>query len=179
MPNYFYFDANGQKHGLVNEQQLQALAAQGKITPNTPLETDDGHQGLAGQIPGLNFNTTAQPSFTQTVPKRKEPQRQSAAYPQTNESPGTPWLTDFSFQNIRLLQNGRRVCSFIYTCCVITLAINGLIVFFMFDPMYSAETMTAAIMFLVFYLISAYIFLVLVRVGCEFLLVLLDYISKK
>ena len=55
MPNYFFTDSNGQKQGPVNDQQLQALAAQKKITPQTPLTTESGHQGLAGQIPGLNF----------------------------------------------------------------------------------------------------------------------------
>jgi len=55
MPNFFLTDSHGQKHTLT-EQQLQALAAQGTITPQTPLETDTGHKGLAGQIPGLKFN---------------------------------------------------------------------------------------------------------------------------
>ena len=55
MPNYFYIDANGQKHGLINDQQLKALAERGIITPTTPLMTDTGHKGVAGQIRGL-FN---------------------------------------------------------------------------------------------------------------------------
>jgi len=53
MANFFLTDADGNRCGPYNEQQLQALAAQGKITPTTPLETDTGHKGLAGQIPGL------------------------------------------------------------------------------------------------------------------------------
>lgn len=53
MTNYFYFDNLGQKQGPVNDQQLQALAARGTITPQTQLETDSGHKGMAGQIPGL------------------------------------------------------------------------------------------------------------------------------
>jgi RNA polymerase subunit RPABC4/transcription elongation factor Spt4 len=53
MPNYFYFDQINQKQGPVSEQQLKALAAQGVIGPNTPMETDGGHKGIAGQIPGL------------------------------------------------------------------------------------------------------------------------------
>ena len=52
----------------MNEQQLQALATQGKITPNTPLETDTGHKGLAGQIPGLTFSATTPPPFAQAAP---------------------------------------------------------------------------------------------------------------
>jgi len=53
MPNFFYFDQSHQKYGPVSDQQLKALAAQGVINPNTPMETDTGHKGLAGQIPGL------------------------------------------------------------------------------------------------------------------------------
>jgi len=53
MTNYFYIDAYGQKQGPYKDQQLKELAAQGIITPNTSLETDTGHKGMAGQIPGL------------------------------------------------------------------------------------------------------------------------------
>lgn len=53
MTNFFYYDTNGQKFGPVNSQQLRALVTQKIITPQTPMETDAGHKGLAGQIPGL------------------------------------------------------------------------------------------------------------------------------
>ena len=66
MTTYFYTDANGQKNP-VTEQQLQTLINQGIILPTTPLETDSGHQGLAGQIPGLNFDSVAPPRFTSTA----------------------------------------------------------------------------------------------------------------
>ena len=52
---YFYIDANGQKQGPINDQQLQTLVARGIITPHTPMETDTGYKGMAGQIPGLEF----------------------------------------------------------------------------------------------------------------------------
>ena len=52
---YFYTDVNGQQQGPINSQQLQELAVQGTIIPNTPLETDTGHKGIAGQIQGLQF----------------------------------------------------------------------------------------------------------------------------
>jgi hypothetical protein len=68
MANFFYFGENGRKHGPFNEQQLQKMAAQGKILPTTPLETDDGYKGVAGQIPGLQFNTAAPSPFTQAPP---------------------------------------------------------------------------------------------------------------
>ena len=60
-PNYFYFDENGYKYGPVSEQQIQSMAEQGIITPNTTLETDGGYTGLAGQIPGLFVAVPAQP----------------------------------------------------------------------------------------------------------------------
>jgi len=53
MPNFFYFDQTNQKRGPVSEQQLKELAVQGLIGPHTPMETDTGHRGVAGQIPGL------------------------------------------------------------------------------------------------------------------------------
>lgn len=65
MTNFFYYDANGQKQGPVNDQQLKSLAAQGAITAQTPLETDSGHKGQAGQIPGLNFPVAAPSPFAQ------------------------------------------------------------------------------------------------------------------
>ena len=66
-PNYFYNDAYGQRQGPVSAPQLKKLAVQGIITPNTPLETDTGKKGNAGQIRGL-FPTiptsVAQPTQT-------------------------------------------------------------------------------------------------------------------
>ena len=69
MANFFYYDANGQKFGPVNDAQLKALAAQGAIHPQTPMEADTGHKGTAGQIPGL-FVAAQLPfaQMPQTVP---------------------------------------------------------------------------------------------------------------
>ena len=53
MPNWFYIDANGQKQGPVSDSQLKTLAAQGIIQPDSPLATDTGKKGTAGQIRGL------------------------------------------------------------------------------------------------------------------------------
>jgi hypothetical protein len=176
MPNYFFTDPNGIKQGPLTAQQLQTLVDRGVIEPETPLTTDSGHQGMAGQIPGLNFDVDAPLPFTRT--SQYSPPRQSTAYSQANESAGTPWLFDFTFQDVRLPKNARRVCTFIYTCCAITLAINGLIGFFLLNPMYSPDTMTVALIFLAFYAISSFVFLVLVRVACELLIVLLDWIAE-
>jgi len=83
MPNYFIIDANGTKHGPINEQQLKALAAQGRITPTTSLETDTGHKGRAGQIRGLfsDPSPTPSPTTSLTTPPANQaaPQRASAS----------------------------------------------------------------------------------------------------
>jgi ankyrin repeat protein len=65
MPNFYYTDANGQKQGLINDEQLKALVARKIITPDTLLETDTGKKGKAGQIKGLFPD--APPPVTQTV----------------------------------------------------------------------------------------------------------------
>ena len=60
MPNYYYRDANNQRQGPYDGQQLRALKEQGIITPKTPLETDRKYLGLAEQFPTLNFETTSE-----------------------------------------------------------------------------------------------------------------------
>ena len=67
MPNYFYFDQTNQKHGPIDDQQLRELAVAGIIKPNTPLETVEGHKGIAKQIPGLSF--TASTNSGSAVPE--------------------------------------------------------------------------------------------------------------
>ena len=66
--NYFYFDQTNQKQGPVSEQQLKELAAQGIIGPHTPMETDTGHKGVAGQIPGLFPAASPPPPQPVSVP---------------------------------------------------------------------------------------------------------------
>ncbi len=65
MTTFYYQDANGQKLGPVNDQQLKALAVQGVIAPQTPLETEAGHKGQAGQIKGLFPESPAPNPFTE------------------------------------------------------------------------------------------------------------------
>ena len=64
--NYFYFDQTNQKRGPVSESQLRELAAKGLIGTHTPMETDTGHKGVAGQIPGL-FSTQGTASSPKQV----------------------------------------------------------------------------------------------------------------
>ena len=59
MTKYYYFDQINKKRGLFNVQELRELATRGIITPHTPMETDTGYKGVAGQIPGLFDNVPA------------------------------------------------------------------------------------------------------------------------
>ena len=86
MSNFYYTDANGRRQGTFTPQQLKALVAQGIITPDTPLETDSGHKGKAGQIKGL-FNAPPAPnSFSAPITKQALPQSVSAPIVHGNES---------------------------------------------------------------------------------------------
>jgi RsiW-degrading membrane proteinase PrsW (M82 family) len=55
MANWYYYDNNGQKQGLISQQELFDLVAKGVIVQQTRLETETGQQGTAEQIKGLNF----------------------------------------------------------------------------------------------------------------------------
>ena len=68
MANYFYRDANGQRRGPYDEQQLQELEQRGIITATTPLETDRKYLGLADQVPGLKFSFPSQQTLQQASP---------------------------------------------------------------------------------------------------------------
>ena len=72
MPNFYYTDTNGQKQGAISPSQLKELVAQGIITPDTLLETDNGHKGKAGQIKGLFPHPSSAPVLAdnQTVSQR-------------------------------------------------------------------------------------------------------------
>jgi len=56
MTKFFFTEANGKQSRPHSKQELQALIERRVITADTPLETDTGHKGLAGKVPGLNFN---------------------------------------------------------------------------------------------------------------------------
>ena len=56
MSDIHYYDENGEKTGPVTLKELATLAHQGMVTPETPIETECGHHGIAGEISGL-FDT--------------------------------------------------------------------------------------------------------------------------
>jgi tetratricopeptide (TPR) repeat protein len=61
---YYICDHTGTKQGTpVSREQLQELADQGKINPQTRLEATTGHQGLARQL-GISFPPPPIPSLT-------------------------------------------------------------------------------------------------------------------
>ncbi|MDR3233776.1 MAG: hypothetical protein LBT46_08970 [Planctomycetaceae bacterium] len=59
--NWYYYDNNGTKSRLISQQELENLVARGIITRTTRLETEGGHKGLAGQVPGLIFPSVPMP----------------------------------------------------------------------------------------------------------------------
>jgi len=131
MANYFYIDANGQKRGPLNGSQLQALATRGDITPTTPLETDTGHQGVAGQIPGLKFKSPEPPPFSQMPNSAYSPDAaqigQAAA--QMGKAAGTSvfaWLFDFAFRDIRVHLVVLWICRIAYVFSWIVAVLLGL-----------------------------------------------------
>ena len=64
MANYFYYDQTNQKQGPVSREELQELAAQGIINPDTQIELSTGDAIIARLIPGLDFSV--QPKSTST-----------------------------------------------------------------------------------------------------------------
>jgi len=167
MANYFYADATGTKQGPYNEQQLQALAAQGIITPATPLETDSGHKGVAGQIPGL-FATTSVPPFVQATSQpsgRIHPQGASILM----------WPLDFAFRDIRIHVFNLWVCRICYVICWI--AAMGYLLFgtFAILTMVNQNGGLLGLLLIPLLWIGIAFGLILSRLYLEFFIVLLDW----
>jgi hypothetical protein len=51
MTRFLYIDTDRQRQGPIDEQQLQALMAQGVIRPDTLVKSESGWQGPASEIP--------------------------------------------------------------------------------------------------------------------------------
>ena len=164
MANFFYTDASGQKTP-VTEQQLQALINRGIITPTTPLETDTGHQGFAGQIPGLNFDIASPSPFAQ--PAQAPPKKMGKTYPNIRD---IAWF-DFSFRNIRLPKNIRTVCNLIYSWSWIWGIIFGC-----GGTMAELQSNYPNFLFIIIYWLTAFASIFFVRIVCEWQIVLMDWI---
>jgi len=62
MAKWHYYDSNGQKQGPFSSGQLKWLAKNGKITPETTIENEDGKTAPAGKVQGLTFLAPVQPA---------------------------------------------------------------------------------------------------------------------
>jgi hypothetical protein len=67
MTKFFFTEKNGKKSTPHSKEQLQALIERRVITQNTPLETDTGHKGYAGKVPGLNWDGDALPATSNGI----------------------------------------------------------------------------------------------------------------
>ena len=182
MPNYFFTDENGTKH-LLTEQRLQTLVERGVIVPTTPLETEDGHQGFAGQIPRLNFNNVVPPKVEQTT--YYSPPRHSAVYSQQSENSvgGSimSWLFDFAFQDLRLPVINLWACRIVYVICIVAAilwAIWMTIMFFTFTI--SSPTDFLIVLFIATPLtwLGAILFILFSRLLCEWYIIVFDWIIE-
>ena len=176
MANYFYTDENGQKYSLT-EQRLQTLVDRGVITPTTPLTTDTGHQGLAGQIPGLKFNNVAPPKAEQTT--YYSPPRRSAAYEQTNEATGaTWWLFDFAFRDLRLPVINLWACRIIYVICFIGAILWGIGVSIFLFGNAIVESGAAVLVLIPLVWLGVALFIFAARLFCEWYIIVFDWIVE-
>jgi len=175
MANYFFTGGDGIKRGPYNEQQLQELITRGLIGANTPLETDTGHTGLTGQIPGLNFNNAVPPSFTR--PAQTAPKMSNRVHSHESElSERNLSLLDFGFRDIRLSQSVRSACQYIYTGYIVLGIISGI-----FGAIAAGNTGDFE-GFMIFVLVFIFTFpysVFLVRTVCEWQIVLMDYINQR
>jgi len=174
MPNYFYIDANGQKHGLVNDQQLQALAAQGVITPNTPLETEGGHKGTAGQIPGLQFTPQTAEQTTYYSPQNRTHSQGNVTVAGSIMS----WLLDFAFRDLRLPVINLWACRIMYVIGCIAAIFGGIVM--SFELFYIAGETSGGSVFIGIPLtwLGVAFLIIAARLLCEWYIIVFDWIVE-
>ena len=66
--HYFYYDTNDQKQGPFSREQLRELAANGIISPETLVETEDGYKAPAEKYRDLKFRATTQQASQEISP---------------------------------------------------------------------------------------------------------------
>ncbi|MDR3233703.1 MAG: DUF4339 domain-containing protein [Planctomycetaceae bacterium] len=118
--NWYYYDNNGEKQGLITHEALKDLAANGVITPQTRLETESGKQGIAGQIKGLIFPANPYPGGT-AKPKEADLNTVSAEQASSFFSWFFSWLFDFGFKQ-------SKVMAFIHTIACIAYILSIIVV---------------------------------------------------
>ena len=178
MPNYFFNDSDGIKRGPLTIERLQTLIDRGVITPTTPLETDTGHTGLAGQIPGLNFNTAV------PLPIASRPPRTGGTYTQQNGNSVSgsiiSWLLDFAFRDLRLPVINRWACRIIYVICCVGAILWGLFATFMFISIATGEygDASAIVIGIPLVWLGVVVFIFLARLFCEWYIIVFDWIVE-
>ena len=182
MANYFYMDSDGIKQGPLNDQQLQTLATRGIIEPTTSLETDTGHTGLAGQIPGLRFNTAAPSAFAQaaqTVPHRPTLAMQAGMMARNAGVGGIlVWLTDFAFRDLRLPIINHWACRIIYAICCFAAIVWGVVMTLVGIASLIQEAPFATLLVVPLIWLGAVLFICASRLLCEWYIIVFDWIVE-
>ena len=185
MPNFFLVQPNGHKQGPISEQRLKELAAQGIIEPNTLLETESGHKGTAGQIPGLVFKSAVVPP----IASHEDSNTNGPDFPEAFISPhviksrGTSvfiWLMDLRFRVIRLPGLIRLYCGITYA-----LTCLGLIAFGLFSTYWSLRGVEEGIVSFGYTLIIIGLTWLIVafgicsaRLSIEWIIIFLDWVVE-
>jgi hypothetical protein len=181
MPNYYYIDTNGQKQGLVSDEQLKELAAQGIINANTLLETESGHKGTAGQISGLKFSTAPPPfvQAAQATPQTKEKShtKQSAV---SIALSAKSWLLDFAFQDLRLPIFNLWACRILYVICCVAAILGGMATTAMLVETIDGFIAWVIVFFIILPLIwiSVALSIIAARLFCEWYIIVFDWIIE-
>jgi len=165
MAKYFFTEANGQRR-LIDEQELRKLAKIGVVRPDTPLETDTGHKGVAGQIRGLQFNTADTPTIARMI----------ADIP----SPQVSWLLDFAFRDLRLHAINLWACRVIYVVCCIAAILWGFFATFMFLSIAFGQygDVTAIVFGIPLAWLGVALFILAARLFCEWYIIVFDWIVE-
>lgn len=162
MPNYFYIDQSGAKQGPINDQLLRSLAAHGAITPQTQLQADTGHKGLAGQITGLEFGAATPQPPMQTPPN---------PFVWTSGSSFFWRLTDFTFRDLlRYSVVNMWVCRIFYSICCVAAVLVGI------AGTANASEESEPVLVIVFMWIFAALIVLLARLLCERYIVAYDWL---
>jgi len=176
MTSFFYTDENGQRQGPCNVQQLQTLVDMGILTPDSPLETDTGHKGNAGQIPGLRFITVPPPS---PYPRTTDNTFQH----ETSTRSIFLWPLDFAFRDLRFPVILLWVCRIFYAIVFGLTILSGVWYSFViltnaarFGQFSSAAPAMAFVAVLVLW-IGLVLYIVILRLCYEFFIIVFNWID--
>jgi hypothetical protein len=173
MANYFFYDVDGVRQGPLTEQRLQVLADRGVITPNTPLETDGGVSGFAGQIPGLVFPT-------QTASSPRAPRHTAYSHEENSTGLFVSWLFDFAFRDLRFQIINLWACKILYVLAWIGSILWGLGMTFMIFVENIGQYGNVGVIVIGIPLLWICVVLIIIaaRLACEWYIILVDWIVE-